>query len=423
MMKQPGFLRVEPEVWMSYESFQEQVLLKKRQYAGITNELIYLNVTAGDLIGNLVDVIALKEKNTLALGESRQPSPEATFHLDHGSLKRCEPSLSYEWPEQHFVIFSSGSTGRPKLIVHSFEVLERKNRVQVCSDSRGSLALPLFHISHIAGIDRIFYNMTHGISTILTAQRNPEFVFSLIERYQVHALASSPFFYGQIQQKHGIYQLGSLQEVTYGGDVMPLPTLQKMNEFFPATTHIRQSFGLSELGSLRTRSQARNSTYFAFADNSVQFKVVDSVLWIKSPWQMVGLFDAGLHAPRLDADGFYCTGDRVDVNEDNYIVIIGRTDDRITIGGTKIYPQEIENLVMEVELVQDALVETDEQGRLVCRLSLTRNDEVDLQKLRVPIIQHLRSRGLPVQFTPLIYSLEPIEYLFRGKKKRKRIKG
>ena len=53
------------------------------------------------------------------------------------------------------------------------------------------------------------------------------------------------------------YDLSSLQLITYGTEPMPKSTLDRIVQVFPAVT-LQQTYGLSELGILR--SQSRDST-------------------------------------------------------------------------------------------------------------------------------------------------------------------
>ncbi len=59
---------------------------------------------------------------------------------------------------------------------------------------------------------------------------------------------------------------------------------------------------------------------------------------------------------RFDADGWLRTRDLGYLDDDGYLFLVGRSDDVINRGGEKIFPREIEELVLEVPGVQVAAV-------------------------------------------------------------------
>ena len=83
-----------------------------------------------------------------------------------------------------------------------------------------------------------------------------------------------------------------------------------------------------------------------------QTKVVDGILYIKSDMAMLGYLNA--EAP-FDEEGWYNTGDHVEVDGD-YFLIQGRACERINVGGEKVYPAEVESVLLSIEGVADAAV-------------------------------------------------------------------
>ena len=65
----------------------------------------------------------------------------------------------------------------------------------------------------------------------------------------------------------------------------------------------------------------------------------------------------GLKFPWLfnDEEGWYNTGDHVEVDGD-YFLIQGRACERINVGGEKVYPAEVESVLLSIEGVADAAV-------------------------------------------------------------------
>ena len=55
-------------------------------------------------------------------------------------------------------------------------------------------------------------------------------------------------------------------------------------------------------------------------------------------------------------DGFFITGDMARIDENGYVVIVGRDKDLIISGGLNVYPKEIESLIDELDGVTESAV-------------------------------------------------------------------
>jgi acyl-CoA synthetase (AMP-forming)/AMP-acid ligase II len=79
---------------------------------------------------------------------------------------------------------------------------------------------------------------------------------------------------------------------------------------------------------------------------------VSGRLWIRAKSAMLGY----LNAPSpFDADGFFDTGDLVEVDGD-WVRFLGRTSDVINVGGNKVHPAEVESVLLQMENVADVVV-------------------------------------------------------------------
>ena len=247
------------------------------------------------------------------------------------------------------VIFSSGSSGAPKAILHDFSVILEKFR-QV-RQKKTTLTFLLF--DHIGGIDTMFNTFASGGAVVTVPNRNPETVCRAIAEHQVHTLPTSPTFLN-LMLISGAWQehdMSSLKVIAYGTEPMPESTLKRLHEALPDVSLV-QTYGMSELGVLRSRSRDSQSLWIKFSGDGFQTKIVDGVLWVKAETAMLGY----LNAPDLfDADGWLNTQDAVEVDGE-YMRILGRATDLINVGGQKVYPAEVENYLLQLDNVQDVAV-------------------------------------------------------------------
>lgn len=137
-----------------------------------------------------------------------------------------------------------------------------------------------------------------------------------------------------------------LKLITYGTERMDQPTLDRLCALLPEV-EFRQTYGLSELGILRVKSRARDSLWMSVGGEGVETRVVDQRLEIRSATAMLGYINA---ADPFDENGWYNTNDLVEQDGD-WIRIIGRKSDVISVGGVKFLPSEIERVALDYENV------------------------------------------------------------------------
>ena len=91
----------------------------------------------------------------------------------------------------------------------------------------------------------------------------------------------------------------------------------------------------------------------------------------------------------FDKYGWINTGDKVKKHKNGFITILGRENEIINIGGEKVYPQEIESLLLKIDIVADANVYKNNHPLLgehiIAELSLSKEKEdytKDIDKIR-----------------------------------------
>jgi len=285
------------------------------------------------------------------------------------------------------VLFSSGSTGKSKAIVLNFNRLmdkffkKRKAMSTVC----------FLMFDHIGGINTLLSTMANGGILVPVSDRFPESVCSLIEKYQLQLLPTSPTFLNMllISRAYEKYNLSSLSLITYGTEPMPNSTLKELHKHLPKC-RLKQTYGLSELGILSTQSQNNDSLWMKMGGDGYQLKVVDGILWIKSESAMLGY----LNAPSpFDEEGWMNTRDKVEVDGE-YFKILGRETDIINVGGEKVYAAEIESVILEIPNIKDVAVsgKTNPLTGQVVYAKVAVIEEEDIKSLRRKIKKHCQTR-------------------------------
>lgn len=258
--------------------------------------------------------------------------------------------------EGGLIIFTSGSTATPKAALQSCERFLFKFR----KPGRCLRTLAFMVLDHVGGLDTLFYTLSSGGTLVITRRRDPDYVLSLISSHKIEVLPTSSSFLrlclarGQLTR-----DLSSLKVISYGSEPMDQSTLERLNEQFQGV-QICQKYGTTEIGSPKTVSRANDSVWVKFKNDALETKVVDGVLWIRTEGTMLGYLN---FPAEIDAQGWYCTGDLVDVDGE-WIRFRGRVTDVINVGGEKVAPVEVEQVILELDFVQQVVVTGQPHGLL-----------------------------------------------------------
>jgi acyl-CoA synthetase (AMP-forming)/AMP-acid ligase II len=192
-------------------------------------------------------------------------------------------------------------------------------------------------------------------------------------------------------------------------------TLRRLSEVFP-DVRLQQTYGLIELGVLRSKSRSSDSLWVKVGGAGYETRVVDGMLQIKARSAMLGY----LNAPSpFTEDGWFMTGDAVEVDGE-YLRILGRKSELINVGGEKVYPQEVENVIRQVENISEVTVFGEKNaivGNIVCaKVTLTRAEEPKEVMSRVQ--KHCRERLQPFKVPVKIEVVNERLYGDRFKKQR-----
>ena len=247
------------------------------------------------------------------------------------------------------ILFSSGSTGKSKAALHDFIPLLEKFKVP--RHARRTITFLMF--DHIGGVNTLLYTLSNGGCAVMVEDRSPNGICRAIEKHKVQLLPTSPTFIHLliISEAYKQYDLMSLQLVTYGTEAMPEGTLKRFHALFP-NIQLLQTYGLSEIGILRSQSKSSDSLWLKIGGEGFETRIVNGILEIKAKSAMLGY----LNAPSpFTEDGWFNTGDAVEVDGE-YVRILGRTSEMINVGGEKVYPAEVESVIQQMDGVEDITI-------------------------------------------------------------------
>ena len=275
------------------------------------------------------------------------------------------------------ILFSTGTTGRPKAILHDFSLFLQR----YLTPRPALITLNFLLFDHIGGINTLLHSMFNSGLVISIEKRSVEEVLKTCDAFKVEVLPTTPTFLRMMLMSGlvGDNFPKSMKVITYGTERMDQFTLLKLAELLP-NVDFRQTFGMSELGILRVKSESRTSLFMKVGGEGVTWKVDDGVLKIRSDTRMMGYLNAD--SP-FDQDGWYDTKDLVEVKGE-FLKVVGRTADVVNVAGLKFLTSEVETIAMKYPGISDLSIFVKSNPITGQHIEMTIRviDEVEFEKER-----------------------------------------
>jgi fatty-acyl-CoA synthase len=355
------------------------------------------------LRGNLPDHFSV-----IALGEG-QGDGIVTFEdaLSSGRKKEYVKPVLDIHQDLSMLIYTSGTTGVPKgsMITH-FQVVRggysHVRGVRATADDTFLGILPLTH-SYGCGTTLIQPVLIQA-SVILLEAFVPEEAFKAIEAGKVTLQHGAPAHYIMEMNHPNLdrYNLSSLRAGYLAGQICPEEVIQWGED---RNIYLSSSWGNSEVGPgagtmcpFGTPLEVRKKTVGKPIPGT-EVKVIDpdtgkqigtgevGEMMVKGPNVLKGYWQNPDETNKqLEKDGWLHTGDIVSVDEKGFITMYGRSKDLINRGGLKIYPVEIESLILQhSQVLQACIVGTPNPvlGESICAVIVPRGDaDISLTEIR-----------------------------------------
>lgn len=326
---------------------------------------------------------------------------EANYCIDNRqpgnvSIETINPEISPLLQDAGIIFFTSGSSGKPKAALHDLNQLLQK--YQKARKAFRTCSVLLF--DHLAGFDNLFYILFAGGCLIVPASFSPDQVLRAISDYEVQVLSLTPSFlnFMLMQQVELKKNLLNLEIIVFSSEKMPEATLRKLKSIIPAKIRLIQKYGSTEMGSPSSRTKPDDPQWLKFDPDQVEYKIMDSILYLKSASSFQGYLN---YAMKIESDNWYCTGDIVETDGE-WLHILGRESDLINVGGRKVLPQEVEEILQSMEEVEEAMVTSKAHPLMgqVVKALITLKDEEDksgfVSRMRIFCKDKLAQYKIPV---------------------------
>jgi long-chain acyl-CoA synthetase len=298
-----------------------------------------------------------------------------------GVLDRPPPPADPTLKDGGIVVFTSGSTGKPKGVVLSHYSLTTRLAINEKVNSFGpnDRTLLVLQITFSFGTWLSLLTITRRALLVIHRKFRPETTLFDIVRHDITRIALIPTMLRAILSRadepeiirllENVRNHGALRQIFAGGESYPDELHKRCLAIFPPV--ITSGYGLTETGTcdlgLDKATRGGVSLYGKRGESpGVSIRIVDEngvavpdgetgELLIRSETRMNGYLGQPELTAASYADGYFRTGDLAKVGPDGWLQIVGRTNERISRGGNKIYPQEVERALLSHPAVSEAL--------------------------------------------------------------------
>lgn len=289
-----------------------------------------------------------------------------------------------------YLNFTSGTEGRPKGFLHThnslISLIGKVARSQIEQDPE-RITLGCSPMTHSFGHFSTYYCVLGAIPMVLVDRYNPTLILEMIDRERVTAIDGTPaHMIGLLNHENfSDYDTSCVTSAIVGGARSAPELIKKLESVWGVKTG--NTYGMGET-IIHTRTvpddpadKIRDTVGRPIPGAEV--KIVSpsersrelptgevGEICFRGPTLFVGYHNQpDLTASTRDDDGWFYTGDLGFLDTEGYLSFAGRAKEVINRGGSKIYPKEIEDVLVSYSGIKDAAVvgmPDDRMGEVVC---------------------------------------------------------
>jgi len=287
--------------------------------------LAFVADAARDLAGPLVGWLPIDDSLTLPA--------DATAHGRH-EFDSVSPPV---------IVATSGTSGPPKLVDHAWESVLAAARLSEKWHGLGWLLV--YDPARWAGIQVWMQALLTGGWVVVPGSRDPDTVARAIVAEAVAVLPATPTLLRRLltSADRSVLVRGKVDRITLGGEAADAQLLADVRSFYPEAK-ITQVYATTELGEV--------------------FRVTDGQAGFPAAWLTRALPGGVKLSTRRDGELIVqlsrdanpvATGDLVEKRGNRY-EFVGRRSDVIVVGGAKVWPKRIEEVLRPLPGIADVRV-------------------------------------------------------------------
>lgn len=318
------------------------------------------------------------------------------------------------------LLFTTGTTGLPKGVALTFanQMAAADNINTFVGNTTDDIEMLALPISHSFGLGRLRCVFAKGATLVLLGSfASMKKFFGEMERCHVTGFGMVPASWAYILKISGekIGQFaGQLKYIEIGSAFMPLENKQKLMSLLP-DTHICMHYGLTEASRsafisfhddtdhlMSAGRPSPNTEIAVFSEQGERLgKNEDGEICVKGGHVCSEYWGQPQEEFLKDFfDGYFRTGDWGHMDDEGYIHLISRKKEIINVGGKKVSPIEVEEVLNGMEGIEESAcvgVHDDVLGEVVKAYCVC-SKEVDFENVKILMMKKLEGYKIPAFF-------------------------
>ncbi|WP_280951205.1 class I adenylate-forming enzyme family protein [Pararhizobium haloflavum] len=273
------------------------------------------------------------------------------------------------------LIYTSGTTGDPKGVMLSHRNVVRaveyvRRGFRIGPSDRTLCVMPLFHTNGLMFSTLPF--LSAGATVILRRRFSATRLWAQCRDERADSFSASPTILALLLEHEATAPPSSEIALKYI-KVASAPTSVELARRFEARFGeglLLETFGLTETTAITTMNPLEGPRKFGSIGKALppqEVRIVDDTgrcvpagetgeIEVRGETVMKGYYRDPDNTQKTFRDGWLCTGDLARMDEDGYVVMVGRAKEMIVRGGENISPLEVEAVVLRHPLVHEAAV-------------------------------------------------------------------
>jgi long-chain acyl-CoA synthetase len=301
-----------------------------------------------------------------------EPGAIGTTRYDQLAAQPSEPPPFEATPDTVcYLNYTSGTTGRPKgaITTHRQILMNALSGVEGFGFDSSDVFLGMFSVfSHP---HELFHrSLLVGGAFVVWDTLSPRIVCQVIERFGVTWMMAVPSFY-EMMLDHGgpgKHDLSSLRVLEAGGAWVPAETIHEMERCYDA--YFMPVWGSTETTGValamppgqprKPGATGRPAPYYEIRvvdDSGVDVPTGEpGEMWVRGSAVTTGYQNRPEESAKHFTAGWYHTQDLVRMDAEGWVHFAGRISEMMKIGGIRVYPLELEQVIARHPEVREVVV-------------------------------------------------------------------